>query len=90
MASEQELFERALEAIADIAAVLANLKRDHPQNALIDSCIEVQEQLDWYANDAREKLRQNQFTENDATALALIVERGMDRMIRIVEAAVER
>jgi hypothetical protein len=85
MTREQELFESAADAIAEMAGVLASLKRDHPEDAVVERCINVQEQLTWYLGDARGKLDRNEFTEEDATALALIVERGMNKMIRIVE-----
>ena len=85
MTREQELFEYAAGALAEIAAVLGLLKKHHPEEPVIERCIEVEKQLRWYVTDAKEKLRRNELTEKDATALAMIVERGMNRMIDIVE-----
>jgi hypothetical protein len=68
-----------------MSVVLETLKKNQPENPVIGHCIEVQGQLTWYLNKAKERLNRNDFTAQDATALAMIVDRGMHKMIRIVE-----
>jgi CHASE3 domain sensor protein len=83
---EQELLESAAVAIGEIAGVLEKLRTTYPNDSVIQKCVEVQQQLTWYLSDAREKLNRRELKEQDAAALALIISRGLNRMISIVEA----